>query len=109
MGEENPLTQYLGEKFGAAILESHAFRGDETVVVSRERLLETIRSLKQDPKLDFDFLSDITAVDYLDRKQPRFEVVYHLLSLGKKHRLRVKVPLPEDQPEVDSLTPLWRG
>jgi NADH-quinone oxidoreductase subunit C len=109
MGEENPLTQYLGEKFGAVILESHAFRGDETVVVSRERLLETIRSLKQDPKLDFDFLSDITAVDYLDRKQPRFEVVYHLLSLGKKHRLRVKVPLPEDEPEVDSLTPLWRG
>ena len=109
MGDESPLIQYLREKIGAAIVDFHAYRGDATVVVRREELLETFRFLKEDPGLDFDFLADITAVDYLGKKQPRFEVVYHLLSLGKNHRLRVKVPVAEDEPAVDSLTPLWRG
>ncbi len=109
MAEENALTQVLGEKFGATILDSHAFRGDETIVIRRDGLPAAMRALREDPRLAFDFLSDITAVDYWKEKQPRFEVVYHLLSLGKNHRLRVKVPVPEDDAEVDSLTPLWRG
>ena len=109
MPEENPRLQVLGEKFGPAILDAHAFRGDETVVVGPERLLEIVRFLKADRKMDFDFLADITAVDYLGKKQPRFEVVYHLLSLQSHRRFRVKVPLPEEEPEVDSLTPLWKG
>jgi NADH-quinone oxidoreductase subunit C len=109
MLEESPRIQYLGGKFGAMILESHALHGDETVVVRREGLLEIVRFLKEDPKLDFDFLADLTAVDYLGKKEPRFEAVYHLLSLQSHRRIRVKVPVPEDQPEVDSLTPLWKG
>ncbi|HEX9443822.1 MAG TPA: NADH-quinone oxidoreductase subunit C [Candidatus Binatia bacterium] len=99
----------IRQKLGAALLDSHAFRGDETVVVRREGLLETFRRLKEDPGLGFDFLSDLTAVDYLGKKEPRFEVVYHLLALAKSRRLRVKVPVAESEPEVDSLTPLWRG
>jgi len=109
MGEDSPRIQHLSQRFGAMILETHAFRGDETVVIRREGLLEIFRFLKEDSKLDFDFLADITAVDYLGKKQPRFEVVYHLYSLRSHHRLRVKVPVLEDQPEVDSLTPLWKG
>ncbi len=109
MGEESPRIQYLSETFSGMILESHAFRGDETVVIRGEGLLEIVRFLKDDPKLDFDFLADITAVDYLGKKQPRFEVVYHLYSLRANHRLRVKVPVEEDEPAVDSLTPLWKG
>jgi NADH-quinone oxidoreductase subunit C len=72
-------------------------------------LLEIVRFLKEDPKLDFDFLADLTAVDYLGKKDPRFEAVYHQLSWQSHRRIRVKVPVPEDQPEVDSLTPLWKG
>jgi len=109
MPEENPLIQCLREKFGPAILDAHAFRGDETVVVGSERLLEIVRFLKDDRQMDFDFLADITAVDYLGKKQPRFEAVYHLLSLQSCRRFRVKVPLPEEEPEVDSLTSLWKG
>ncbi len=109
MPEESPRIQYLSGKFGAMILESHALHGDETVVIRREGLLEIVRSLKEDPKMDFDFLADLTAVDYLGKKEPRFEAVYHLLSLQSHRRIRVKVPVPEDQPEVDSLTPLWKG
>jgi NADH-quinone oxidoreductase subunit C len=65
--------------------------------------------LREDPALAFDFLSDITAVDYLGKKEPRFEVVYHLLSLGRRRRVRVKVPVAESAPEVDSLVSLWRA
>jgi NADH-quinone oxidoreductase subunit C len=49
---------------------------------------------------------DVTAVDHWKRK-PRFEVVYHFFSLEKKLRLRVKVPVGEPDPEVDSLCSLW--
>jgi len=107
--EGHPNIPYLQEKFAVKILASHALRGDETVVVSRAGLQEFFRSLKEDPKLDFNFLTDITAVDYLGKKEPRFEVVYHLYSLRLKRRLRVKVPLPEEDPVVESLTPLWKG
>jgi NADH-quinone oxidoreductase subunit C len=109
MPEKSPSIRYISEKFGPAILDSHALHGDETVVVGSERLLEIVRFLKDDPRLDFDFLADITAVDYLGKKQPRFEVVYHLLSLQSHRRLRVKVAVAEEEPEVDSLTPLWKG
>ena len=109
MTEESSQIQYLTETFGGLIIESHAFRGDETVVMRGEGLLEVIRFLKEDRKLDFNFLTDITAVDYLEKKQPRFEVVYHLYSLRANRRMRVKVPVEEDQPEVDSLTLLWKG
>ena len=109
MERVNPTIAYLQEKFAAKILDSHAFRGDDTIVISGAGLREFFRSLKEDPKLDFNFLTDITAVDYLGRKEPRFEVVYHLHSLLLKHRLRVKVPVPEEDPVVESLTPLWKG
>jgi len=109
MAEESPNIQYLRERFAGRILATHAFRGDETVVIPREGLREIFSFLKEDAKLDFNFLTDITAVDYLGKKEPRFEVVYHLYSLRAKHRLRVKVPVPEQDPVVDSLVPLWKG
>src|SRR3972149_2598126 len=105
MGEDSPNIQYLGEKFPGRILASHAFRGDETIVIPREGLQEIFSFLKEDPGLDLNFLTDITAVDYLGKKEPRFEVVYHLYSFRAKHRLRVKVPVPEANRVVDSLTP----
>jgi NADH-quinone oxidoreductase subunit C len=51
---------------------------------------------------------DLTAVDYLGEPE-RFEIVYHLYSLAKNHRLRVKVRVAESDPELESLTPLWKG
>ncbi|MGH7771862.1 MAG: NADH-quinone oxidoreductase subunit C [Candidatus Binatia bacterium] len=109
MGEDSPNIQYLRQSFPGRILESHAFRGDETIVISREALLEVFRFLKEDPKWDLNFLTDITAVDYMGKKEPRFEVIYHLYSLRARHRLRVKVPVQEEDPVVDSLIPLWKG
>lgn len=95
----------IEDKFGDAIVESHSFRGDDTVVVQKECLKELCEFLKQDTTLDFDYLLDVCGVDYLPRR-PRFEVVYHLHSISKKHRIRVKTRVADGE-SVDSVTSIW--
>jgi NADH-quinone oxidoreductase subunit C len=102
----NRAKQLLGD----AVLSTHSYRGDETLIVDAGRILEVMRTLKEDPEASMDFLIDLTVVDYLGR-EPRFEVVYHLRSMKSGHRLRVKAPLaePEDgsPPVIDSVQPIW--
>lgn len=101
----------LTERFGAAIAETHAYRGDHTAVVARDALLDVLRWCRDDAALRFDLLSDLTAVDYLRypgrEDGPRFEVVYHLYSVVENHRVRVKVQVDEDDPVVPTATALW--
>ncbi len=47
-------------------------------------------------------LLDVTAVDYLSERASRYDVVYHMLSLSNKHRLRLKVPVPGEDPTIDT-------
>ncbi len=109
MSETSPHLEYIREKLDRKVLATLQSRGDDIVLLEREGLRESFRLFKDDPALDYEFLSDITAVDYWKKKEPRFEVVYQLLSLKGKKRLRVRVPVPESEPAVESLTPLWRG
>src|SRR5215475_12245925 len=109
MAEANPILEPIKEKLGAQVLEIFQAHGDDVLMLARERLRESFRGLKEDKRLGFDFLSDVTAVDYWKKKEPRFEVVYQLVSLQRRRRLRVRVPVPEDDPAVESLTPLWPG
>jgi len=89
-----------------SVLETHAQHGDATAVVAPGELLAVMRFLRDGPELAFDMLSDVTAVDLLPR-EPRFEVVYHLYSLPKNQRLRIKARVAEDACEVESLVELW--
>ena len=104
--------QRAQELLGGDVLTTHAYRGDETLVVEARNIVRALKALKADPILSMDFLIDLTAVDYLGR-EPRFEVVYHLRSMASGHRLRVKAPLaePEDEtpPSIDSVVPIWVG
>ncbi|MCH7479743.1 MAG: NADH-quinone oxidoreductase subunit C [SAR324 cluster bacterium] len=100
------LTALIEEAFPGAVTARHTQHGDETVVIERKGMLEVLRFLRDDPRCRFDMMVDVTAVDYLPRA-PRFEVVYHLKSLQFGHRLRVKVAVPEENPVVDSIQPLW--
>ncbi len=97
---------------GDAVTATHAYRGDETIVVDARRIATVMKTLRDDEELAMTFLADLTAVDYLGR-DPRFEVVYHLRSMKSGARLRVKAPLvePEDgsHPTLDSVSPLWPG
>lgn len=107
MSETSAQLAGVQATLGSRVLESLHAQGDDIVIVDRAGLRETFGKLKN--QLEFDFLSDLTAVDYWQKKTPRFEVVYQLVSLKNKSRLRVRVPVPENDPAVDSLTPLWRG
>lgn len=100
------LTETVRSKFPDAVLETHSFRGDETVVVKKEALAEAAAFLRD--SLGFDMLMDLTAADYLPR-EPRFELVCHFYSTKHNYRLRLKCPVGGEQPSLASLTPLWPG
>ena len=109
MSEASAVIDDIREKLGAKVLDAQRAHGDEVLHLDRGGLRASFLLLKNDKALGYDFLSDITAVDYWQKKQPRFEVVYQLISRGHRRRLRVRVPVPESDPSVESLTPLWRG
>jgi NADH-quinone oxidoreductase subunit C len=75
--------------------------------VKADRWLEVAQVLRDDPELAFDFLNNVTAVDWL--KQSRIDVVYHFWSYGKAHACVVKVELPRDKPLVASVAGIWRS
>jgi len=83
------LVELVRRGCGPAVLESYSTHGDETVVIDPARWLEVHRFLRDEPACQMNMLIDLCAVDYPDR-EPRFEVVCHLYSLIKKHRLRTK-------------------
>jgi NADH-quinone oxidoreductase subunit C len=83
-------------------------RGAAVVMLPREGLAEALTRLRDDPALRFDVLVDVTCVDYRGRA-PRFEVVYQLRSLTHRHRLRVKVGVPEDDARIASAVPVWKS
>ena len=81
-------------------------RNELTIWVQRTFLRDACLALKNDAQLKYDFLADVTCVDWYP-SEPRFEVVYHLLSIPNKTRVRLKVRLSGDDTSVDSLTPIW--
>lgn len=96
----------LAERVRARYPDVVVARGEAIVVVERERLRETLEDLRADEELRLDFLSDLTATDWPGRA-PRFWVAYDLYSMARRHRLRVKVGLPEEDPRIPSVVPLF--
>ena len=104
--QKDSFIQRLQEWDAQAVAEVIEFRGETTVVVPREHLRRAAEFLVNDRALQFTFLSDITAVDKFPL-EPRFELNYHLLSLEYRKRIRLKVRIPGDDPQVQSVTPIW--
>ncbi len=102
------IVDKVKDRFGADVLASGAAHGDEWIVVDRERAPEMLRALRDEPEFEFNFLSDITAVDW-DTRTPRFDVVYNLNSLTKNHRLRVKVGVDGKDAWVHSAYEIWKA
>ena len=101
------LSQLLKSKLGDHILTLVEEKGELVLVIERKGASRIFQILKEDKDLNFKFLSSITAVDWLDKKDFRFEVVYHLMNLSKFYRLRVKVAVPEEDAAVETVLPLW--
>jgi NADH-quinone oxidoreductase subunit C len=98
----------LAETFPGAVSEADVSHGDAGAVVSPAALRAAMAFIKNDERMLFNVLLDVTAVDFLGREF-RFEVVYHLLSMPHNQRLRVKVRLPGEKPALDSVAALWES
>jgi NADH-quinone oxidoreductase subunit C len=105
----NPTAAAVQSRFGDAVNRVEVVWGETTVYIARERLLEVVRWLRDDPEQQYDYLSDVTAVEFRDPERP-LEVVWHLRSLPRRRFLRLKVELQRGTPlEVDSVWSLYRG
>ena len=101
----------LTAKFGDAVLETSSKYRDESATVAAAKLIEVCTFLRDDPKMAFDSPVFLTCTDRLGLSEtgPRFEVVIQLRSLSKRHRIRIKVPVEENNLKVPSVSGLWAG
>ena len=101
------VAEHLEEKFPEAVVSTAEFRGQASVTLNKDALLEVCNYLYSTPEMGFNYLRDLTAVDYLGKRDVRFEVVYHLYSINHKSMLRLNVPVEESDCTVDSLCSIW--
>lgn len=106
MEEKNVLTG-LREALADRVLDVSSPFGDDTIVIRPSALREVMDVLRAAP-YDFTMLLDLTVVDFPDRAE-RFEIVYHLLSISRNRRIRIKLSVGEANPAVASLTPIWKN
>jgi len=106
--KEHPILQKLQAFHPQSVVSASRFRGELTLAIPREQIRAVCEFLKQEPEVQFDFLTDLTCVDHYPA-EPRFELVYHLLSLTSRERLRLKTRVTSENPRVDSITGLWGG
>jgi NADH-quinone oxidoreductase subunit C len=106
--KDNPALSVLLSWRPDAVKAAKWDRNELALVLERESLREACALLRDNPQSKFDFLADITCVDWYP-SEPRFEVVYNFLSISRKERIRIKVLLDGSDPNVESLTSLWPG
>lgn len=108
-GAANPSAADLQRQFGTAVRRMEVVRGETTVVIDGARLLDAVRWLHDDPTQRYEYLSDVTAVEFRDTEQP-IEVVWHLRSIAFRRFLRLKVELAKtDTLEVPSVWDIYKS
>ena len=106
--EHNVALQQLRQFDPGAVEDALSFRDEVTLFIRAESLVGVCEFLRDAPDLRFNYLSDVTVIDRYP-SEPRFETVYHLYSIEKTERLRLKVRLQGDNPRVASLVPVYPG
>jgi NADH-quinone oxidoreductase subunit C len=104
----HPAVACLLDWNSSAVREVKFDREEMTIGVDRAHIREVCAILRDNPGFPFNFLSDVTCVDWYP-SEPRFEVIYHLLSIPKKERVRLKVRLDGGSPVIESVTSVWPG
>ena len=99
----------LQNKFPQDILDIKEYKNETTLLINKDQIHRFCKHLKDN--LEFTFLADLTAVDYLEVKSPRYEVVYHIHRFGpdceENIRIRLKAELTDDDPKIDSVVSIW--
>ena len=112
------LADHAAEKFGEAVLAAHQSAGELTLEIRTDALHRVCSVLRTNPLFSFEQLVDLCGVDYLNyaaestrgaRVGPRFAVVYHLLSVSRNQRLRLRVFANDDMPVVESVVDIWNS
>ena len=104
--KDRPVVARLLEWNSAAVTGAKFDRDELSIYIGRPFIREAVAVLRDDPELQFNFLSDVTCVDWYPT-EPRFEVVYHLLSMPRKDRVRLKVKLDGGDARLESITSVW--
>jgi len=107
MAENNLTINKLKEKFPNSILGEATFRGESTVTVPKEEIVQICKFLHSDPDLQYHLLTDLCGLDRLP-EVPRFEIVYHLCSIKNHQRIRLRVKVGEDE-SISSVESIWKS
>ena len=99
------LSKLLPEVLRDFDIEMSAAVDEVIAIVNPTDILAVCRLVREDPRLDFDYLRCVSVVDYVER----LEVVYHLFSLANRHKAVIKTSVSPDDPQVPSVVPVWRG
>ncbi len=99
------IEKAIRDSFPDAVVETTDVFRTLNVKVKAESLLAICEKLRSEPELRFDYLADITAIDWNDR----IEVVYQLTNLAKNQKVALRVDLDRGKPEIDSVTSVWKG
>ena len=105
------IAKMVEEKFSGQVLDTTTYAGQVSILVKKDLIRDICLYLKDDPSLKMDHLADLTAVDYSTypgNTGLRFEVVYNLISIEYRHRIRFKVRVPEEDPRVDTVSSIWQ-
>jgi len=103
---ESPVLAALKAKFPEAVQAVSFYAGEVSVLLDKESLLAVCRFLKDDPAVGMDYLSNLCGADYPDREK-RFEVVHHLFSISRGHRINLKIRIADQEP-APSVCSIWR-
>ncbi|MBI3434286.1 MAG: NADH-quinone oxidoreductase subunit C [Proteobacteria bacterium] len=112
------LAAHAQEIFGAALVAVHQSAGELTLEVQRDQIIDVCRRLRDDSAFAFEILIDVCGVDYLEygressqgvRPGARFAAVYHLLSLKRNQRVRVRAYLDDEMPRIASVNEIWNS
>lgn len=109
---EEKVREFFELNFKDALIREDNFREQQSFYIRPEYLFDICQTLIQNGELDVKFLMDICALDWLgqpEEKDGRFEIIYNLFSLKHKYRFFLKAFLPDENPEIDSLTSLWQS
>ena len=105
--EKDLLMDKLQAEFGEDILKAYESFGMKTIVVNHDRILDIMRFLKEDPQLNYHFLTDICGIHYPDNAGAELGVIYHIHNFMTNTRLRVETFFSSENPVIDSMTSLY--
>ena len=103
------IAEKIKQEFPDQVIEVVEFRDQVSVIIKRDRNFQVCKYLHDDALMSFDHLKDLCGVDYLNKKEVRFEVVYNLYSTRHHHMIRLRAEVPENDPTIQSVTSIWAG